>query len=223
MMILVIEDNRSLAANIIEYLEAHGFECDFAHRGDQGFALAQSHSFDAVILDIMLPGLDGMSVCKKLREQQNDCPVLMLTARDTLEDKLEGFTAGTDDYLVKPFALSELLARLQVLIRRSKGTRTILQAADLKMDLALREVSRAGQSLTLNRAGWKILEILLRASPKVVTRREIEQLIWPDQVPDSDVLKSHIYQLRLVVDKPFAVPLIQTVRGVGLVLKSQTL
>jgi len=219
LLVLVVEDNRTLAGNIIEFLEAHGFECDYADNGHLGLALAKQQLFNAIILDIMLPGKDGMSICKALRDSGIATPVLMLTARDTLADKLEGFGVGADDYLVKPFELPELVARLQVLTRRINKQQAKLQVEDLTMDIELREVTRAGQVIELNNACWQILAALLQASPKVVTRQEIEQLIWPDQLPDSDVLKSHIYKLRQQVDKPFEQPLIQTVRGVGLVLK----
>jgi len=220
-VVLVVEDNRALASNIIEFLEAHGFDCDYADNGNLGLSLAINQPFDAIILDIMLPGKDGMSICSALREAGVNTPVLMLTARDTLEDKLAGFTAGTDDYLVKPFDLPELVARIQVLTKRINQHKAKLNIDELVMDIELREVTRAGQVIQLNKACWKILEALLKASPKVLTRQEIEQTIWPDQLPDSDVLKSHIYKLRQAIDKPFDKPLIQTVRGIGLVIKSE--
>lgn len=219
MTILVVEDNRALASNIIEYMEAHGFECDYADNGNLGFQLANEQLFDLIILDLMLPGMDGMNICKQLRENGNCTPVLMLTARGSLQDKLEGFDAGADDYLVKPFDLPELMARAQVLIRRSVKTSVKLSVSDVVMDKELHQVSRAGKPIELSNAGWLILEALLKASPKVVTRQEVENIIWPDELPDSDVLKSHIYKLRQLIDKPYEKPLIHTVRGVGLVLK----
>ncbi|KGJ92864.1 response regulator transcription factor [Colwellia psychrerythraea] len=219
MLVLVIEDNRTLAANIIEYLESHNFECDYASNGHLGLQLAKKHSFNAIILDIMLPGKDGMTLCKSLRDAGVKTPVIMLTARDTLEDKLQGFTAGADDYLIKPFALAELLARVEVLIKRTANVNVALTFADLSMNIDLRTVSRAGHVIELNKVSWQILEALLKASPKVITRQDIEQIIWQDQLPDSDALKSHIYKLRQLVDKPFEQALIQTVRGVGLILK----
>jgi DNA-binding response OmpR family regulator len=223
-VILVIEDNRALATNMIEFLEAYGFECDYADNGNLGLELAHNQAFSAIILDIMLPGKDGMSICQELRQTRGlnqSTPILMLTARDTLEDKLQGFEVGADDYLVKPFDLPEVVARLKVLIKRSskRNTEIELAVADLTMNIELREVKRAGQIIELNKACWKILEALLIASPNVVTRQEIEHIIWPDQLPDSDVLKSHIYKLRQLIDKPFNNPLIQTVRGIGLAIK----
>ena len=220
MVVLVVEDNRTLAANIIEFLEAHEFECDFADNGNLGLKLALNQKFNAIILDVMLPGVDGMTICEELRTAGINTPVIMLTARDTLEDKLQGFRVGTDDYLVKPFALPELVARLQVLTKRTKRSDVKLKLGDLVMDTDLREVTRADQKIELNNACWKILEALLIASPKVLTRHEIEQTIWPEQIPDSDVLKSHIYKLRQLIDKPFDRQLIHTIRGVGLVLKN---
>jgi len=218
-VVLVVEDNRALAANIIEFLEAHDFECDYADNGILGLNLAIKQSFNAIILDIMLPGKDGMSVCTEIRKAGIYTPILMLTARDTLEDKLEGFNAGTDDYLVKPFDLPELIARIQVLTKRFYKNNTKLTIGELTMDIDVREVSRSGQVIELNKACWQILEALMITFPNVVTRQQIEQIIWPDQLPDSDVLKTHIYKLRQLIDKPFDKPLIQTVRGVGLVLK----
>jgi len=218
-VILVVEDNRALASNIIEYLEAYGYECDYADNGALGLKLAINQSFNAIVLDVMLPEKDGVSLCSELRETGINTPILMLTARDTLEDKLEGFKAGTDDYLVKPFDLPELVARIQVLTKRTSKNDTKLQVDDLIMDTGLREVTRAGKYIELNKARWQILELLMKTYPQVVTRQQIEESIWPDQLPDSDVLKSHIYKLRQAIDKPFETQLIQTVRGVGLVLK----
>lgn len=220
MLALIIEDNHMLAENMIEYLESHAIECDYASNGCQGLALALENTYSAIILDIMLPGNDGISICQSLRQLGSNTPILMLTARDTLEDKLQGFNAGADDYLVKPFDLAELVARIKVLFKRTQDTRQLLYFADLKMDIACRHVSRSGQTIKLNRVSWQLLEALLRASPNVITRQEIEQIIWPEALPDSDALKSHIYQLRKVIDKPFASSLIKTVRGVGLVLNN---
>ncbi|WP_426359442.1 response regulator transcription factor [Pseudocolwellia sp. HL-MZ19] len=221
MVVLVVEDNRALAANMIEFLEAYGFECDYADNGALGFKLAMNQSFNAIILDIMMPEKDGMTLCAELRQVGVNTPVLILTARDTLDDKLQGFEAGADDYLVKPFDLPELVARVKVLTKRFGKSDTKLNVFDLVMDIDLREVTRSGKKIELNKACWQILEALMKTYPKVVTRQQIEQIIWPDQLPDSDVLKSHIYKLRQVVDKPFGKSLIQTVRGVGLVLKDE--
>jgi len=218
MVVLVVEDNRTLAGNIIEFLEAHGFECDYAANGDLALNLAMKNSFSAIVLDIMLPGKDGMAICTELRAVGISTPILMLTARDTLEDKLQGFNVGADDYLVKPFELPELVARIKVLSKRVAKAETRLMVDDLVMEVDLHVLTRSGQRIELNKVCWKILEALMRSYPKVLTRQHIEELIWPDQLPDSDVLKSHIYKLRQQVDKPFDKAMIHTIRGVGLVL-----
>ena len=221
MVVLVVEDNRALAGNTIEFLEAHGYECDYADNGELALTLALKHVFDAIILDVMLPGKDGMAICSALRRAGVNTPILMLTARGSLEDKLLGFQVGADDYLVKPFDLPELAARIKVLTKRSHKKEVNLKVADLVMQVELHLLTRAGKRIELNNICWKILEALMRTYPKVLTREKIEEMIWAGQLPDSDVLKSHIYKLRQLVDKPFDKALIQTVRGVGLVLNGE--
>lgn len=224
MEVLVVEDNRALASNMVEFIEAYGFDCDYADNGNLGLQLASKNHFDAIVLDIMLPGRDGLSICQLLREQGIQTPILMLTARDTLDDKLKGFDVGADDYLVKPFDLPELVARLKALVKRKSPVQALanLTLDDLEMNRGSHQVFRNGVEIKLNNSCWKILEALMLNTPKVVTRQAMEQLIWPDELPDSDVLKSHIYKLRQLVDKPFDNALIETVRGVGLVIKSQS-
>jgi len=221
MVVLVVEDNRALAGNIIEFLEAHGFECDYAENGELALNLAMKNSFNAIVLDVMLPGKDGMAICSELRSAGISTPILMLTARDTLEDKLQGFNVGADDYLVKPFELPELVARIKVLTKRIDKKETRLTINDLVMEVDLRILTRSGQRIELNKVCWQILEALMRSYPKILTRQHIEEMIWPDQLPDSDVLKSHIYKLRQQVDKPFDKSIIHTIRGVGLVLDGE--
>lgn len=218
MKVLVIEDNRDIAANIADYLEPKGHILDFAANGLQGLQLAVSERYDVIVLDVMLPGLDGFSLCQRLRtEARVGTPVLMLTARDQLDDKLEGFRAGADDYLVKPFSVKELEVRMEALVKRSQhlGLSRLLQVADLEYDPDSLVATRAGQVLELNPIQRKLLEALMLNSHRVVTREELESLIWGDEVPDTDVLRTHIYHLRNVVDKPFALKLIQTVHGAG--------
>jgi DNA-binding response OmpR family regulator len=190
---------------------------DFAMDGIGGLHLALTQDYDAIILDIMLPGMDGLTFCRKLREEgEKATPVLMLTARDTLSDKLEGFDAGADDYLVKPFELEELSARIQALVRRSDhAQKKPLRVGDLEIDVGKMQVQRAGRPIELNRACWKILTMLMQASPNVVARKEIEHALWSDMPPGSDALRSHIYTLRRAIDKPFKCHLIQTVHGIG--------
>ena len=215
--ILIVEDNIDIAENIGDYLELQGHVTDFAMDGISGLHLALTQDFDAIILDVMLPGMDGLTFCRKLREEaENVIPVLMLTARDTLSDKLEGFDAGADDYLIKPFELEELSARLKALIRRSDHTKKkSLRVGDLELDLGKRQVQREGRTIELNRACLKILVLLMQASPNVVSRQEIEHMLWLDMPPGSDVLRSHIYSLRQAIDKPYKYPLIKTVHGIG--------
>ncbi len=215
--ILVVEDNADIAENIGDYLEQQGHILDFAMDGIGGLHLAVTHDFDVIVLDIMLPGMDGLTFCRKLREEASiKTPVLMLTARDTLSDKLEGFDAGADDYLVKPFALEELAARIGVLARRSSQILpSRLCLSDLEVDIGKMQVQRAERKIELNRACLKILIMLLKAHPNVVTRKELEQALWGDEPPDSDALRSHIYTLRSAIDRPFKHALLETVHGVG--------
>jgi DNA-binding response OmpR family regulator len=215
--ILIVEDNIDLAENIGEYFEIQGHVTDFAMDGIGGLHLALTQDYDAIILDIMLPGMDGLTLCRKLKEEsEKETPILMLTARDTLSDKLEGFDAGADDYLVKPFEFEELSARIQVLVRRSSHLKKkFIRIGDLEIDLGKMQVLRAGLPIDLNRACVTILTLLMKASPNVVSRKEIEHVLWGDMPPGSDALRSHIYSLRRAIDKPFKHHLIRTVHGVG--------
>ena len=224
MRILVIEDNRDILANVLDYLQLKGFSVDCAQDGLSGLHLASTGHYDLIVLDIMLPGIDGYQVCKRLREDgRNEVPILMLTARDALDDRLQGLQAGADDYLIKPFALSELVARIEAILRRSQGSRKHqLKVADLVYDLDTLHVSRAGQPLKLNPLGLKLLAVLMQKSPAVVRREALEDALWGDDCPDSDSLRSHIHQLRQVLDKPFASPLLHTLHGVGYRLAEQT-
>ena len=217
MRILVIEDNRDILANILDYLELKGFTVDCAQDGLSGMHLALTQPYDLIVLDIMLPGMDGYQFCQKLRQEaNNNTPIIMLTARDALDDRLKGLHAGADDYLVKPFALSELVARIEAVLRRSSGAnKRVLEVADLRYNLETLEVSRAGQSLKLNPIGLKLLATLMQRSPAVVRREALEEALWGDDIPDSDSLRSHIHQLRQSIDKPFATTLLHTVHGVG--------
>ena len=215
--ILIVEDNIDIAENIADFLEIQGHLLDFAMDGIGGLHLALTQDYDAIILDIMLPGMDGLAFCRKLREEgAKQTPVLMLTARDTLSDKLEGFEAGADDYLVKPFELEELSARILSLVRRTDhAMNKTIRVGELEIDLGKMRVIRAGRLIELNRVCLKILTMLMRASPNVVSRKEIENALWGDMPPGSDALRSHIYTLRRAIDKPFKRHLIQTVHGMG--------
>ncbi|OZB30850.1 MAG: DNA-binding response regulator [Pseudomonas sp. 34-62-33] len=224
MRILVIEDNRDILANVLDYLQLKGFGVDCAQDGLSGLHLASTGHYDLIVLDIMLPGIDGYQVCKRLREDgQSEVPILMLTARDALDDRLHGLNVGADDYLIKPFALSELVARIEAILRRSQGSRKRqLKVADLLYDLDTLYVSRAGRPLKLNPIGLKLLAVLMQKSPAVVRREVLEEALWGDECPDSDSLRSHIHQLRQVLDKPFNTELLHTQHGVGYRLAEKT-
>jgi len=215
--ILLIEDNTAVRANLTEQLEHAGHEVDVAVDGRSGLLLALAGDHDVLVLDLGLPRLDGLELCRRLREQRGAGPlVLMLTARDTLEDKLQGFAAGADDYLVKPFEGAELLVRLQALARRApRAESEMLVVEDLRFDLGELRVERAGRSVVLNRVGLRILRELMSAAPRVVTREQLERVLWDGFSPESSVLRSHIYALRKAIDVEGLVPLVQTVRGIG--------
>lgn len=222
MRILVIEDQEEILENIADYLQLHGFTVDCAQNGLGGLHLAITLEFDLIILDIMLPGMDGLTLCRKLRQEAAiHTPVIFLTARDSLEDKLAGFKAGSDDYLVKPFSLPELHARVEAVLRRSRPFQSHrLQVADLLYDLDTLQVTRQGKHLKLNPIGLKLLERLMKSSPNVVRREILQDVLWGDDVPDSDSLRSHIHLLRQTVDKPFSSSLIHTIHGIGYCLKA---
>ncbi|HWS13672.1 MAG TPA: response regulator transcription factor [Rhodocyclaceae bacterium] len=216
--ILVVEDNRDLAANIVDYLEERGHRVDAAPDGVAGLRLAAAGDFDVIVLDLTLPRMDGLTLCRRLRgEAGKPTPVLILTARGTLDDKAAGFDCGADDYVVKPFELRELEMRLHALARRTRageGLR-LLQVADLSFDLAALRVRRGERAIELPAIPLRILELLMKRSPQVVWRREIEQAVWGDSPPDSDALRVHIHTLRAAIDPPGAAPLLHTLRGVG--------
>ncbi len=216
--VLLVEDHRQLAQTVVEFLEQEGALVDYASDTTLARTLVQEHHYDILVLDVMLPGEDGYSFCEYLRKELAlDTPVIFMTARDQLDDKLEGFARGGDDYIVKPFALPELVARVQALVRRERRevAPNLLTVADLQLDPARQEVRREGQILKLSPTAFRILRILMRESPKVVSREQLEHELWGDLVPDSDALRSHLYNLRKAVDKPFEHALLETLPGVG--------
>ncbi len=219
--VLLVEDHRDLAETISMALESAGFTMDYAADGPEALRLATENMFDCIVLDLMLPGIDGLAVCRRLRNDHGiDTPVLMLTARDRIEDKLTGFEHGADDYLVKPFVIEELKARVNALVSRKRGetASTRIIAGDLMVDTRTREVTRRGRPLDLSPTGFRILRILLREAPAVVSREVIEHELWGEDAPDSDALRSHVYILRKALDKPFEpddATMIRTVKGVG--------
>lgn len=220
--VLIVEDSQDLAANIADYLEAKGYLVDVAMDGVTGLHLAVTQPHDVIVLDLMLPGIDGLTLCRRLRQDAKSAvPILMLTARDTLDDKAAGFGEGADDYMVKPFELRELDLRLRALARRARSSETLnrLKVADLVFDLDTLSVRRAGQAVSLPVLPLKILELLMKRTPSVVWRRDIERAVWGDSPPDSDSLRVHMHTLRSAIDPPGLPPLLHTVRGVGYQLK----
>jgi len=217
MHLLIIEDNPDLLGNLSDFFEARGHSVDLSRNGLSGLRFALENRYDVIVLDLMLPGMDGLEVCARLRGEGRDTPILMLTARDTLGDKLQGFGSGADDYLVKPFALPELEARLGALVRRGRGeaARTHLMVEDLSFDLNRLRIERGGRRIELGPIPLRILELLMQRSPGVVRREELERAIWGDDPPDSDALRAHIHALRSAVDRDSAVALVHTIRGIG--------
>jgi DNA-binding response OmpR family regulator len=218
--ILLVEDQTELAKNMIQYLESRGHVVDYASDGKQGLDLALSQPFDVIVLDIMMPKMDGLQVCEHLRnESVKHLPILMLTARDTLDDKVKGFSVGADDYLTKPFALEELEIRCIALSRRHLlQTDNKINIGSLIIDRQSKQVERDGKTVNLNAMNFNILLFLAQAYPQVVSRSELCQHLWGDDPTESDSLRSHIYQLRQAIDKPFSEPVIKTVHGVGFTL-----
>ena len=216
MRLLLVEDERRLAARLAAGLREEGFAVDTAGSLREAARLASDAEYDLVLLDWMLPDGSGVDLLAGWRRDGLATPVLMLTARDALEQKLSGFDSGADDYMVKPFALQELAARVEVLGRRGKGIKSrLLQLADLTYNLDTLVVIRDGKSIQLNPIGLKLLQALMDSAPSVVTRQELETRVWGEELPDSDSLRVHIHGLRAAIDKPFDKPLIQTRHGIG--------
>jgi DNA-binding response OmpR family regulator len=218
MHLLVIEDHSDIAANIAEYFEARGDDVVLATDGESGLQMALETPYDAIVLDLLLPGMDGLSLCRSLRQAgRTRVPVLMLTAKDLLADKIEGFEAGADDYLVKPFSLAELDARLKALVRRASPPETprVLTVGDLRFDLNTLEAERAGVAIKLNPTTRRILTVLMQNANRVVTRAELERELWGDRAPEGDFLRAHMHALRTAIDKNFPDKLLHTIHGTG--------
>ncbi len=217
MDILLVEDNRDLSTNIFDYFEAKGHTVDLAEDGISALHLVDNNRYDVLVVDWMLPWMDGVTLCRRLRERDRQTPILMLTARDSLDDKIEGLEAGADDYVVKPFALREVEVRLNVLLRRGKtrDAHTTLRVGDLTLNPGTLKVARGGSNIDLPPIPLKFLELLMRQSPRVVPRDEVEGAIWGGSPPDSDALRAHLYILRNAVDGEAEKQLIKTHRGVG--------
>lgn len=214
--VLVIEDQRDIAANIWDFLERRGHAVDHCADGKSGLARAMQEAFDVIVLDLGLPAMDGLDVCRALREAGRDVPILMLTARDTLPDKVRGFTEGADDYVVKPFALRELEVRVRALHRRGRSAaRTCPTIGDLSYDAGAMTATRGGRAIPLTRTQGIILDTLLRDSPNVTTHRRLLDAVWGAGAGEIAALHTHVYELRALVDRPFAHAMIQSVHGIG--------
>jgi DNA-binding response OmpR family regulator len=222
MQLLVVEDERRMAELLQQGLEEEGHSVVVAGNGRDGLAMAESHAFDAIVLDVMLPGLDGFSVARKLRAAHNQTPILMLTARDATPDVVAGLNLGADDYLVKPFSFEVLLARLRAVARRGPITDPpILQIADLSLNPSAREVTRGGRRVPLTRTEFGLLELLMKRAGRVVTRENLIESVWGfDSNVRSNTLDAFIRLLRDKVDTDGETKLIQTVRGVGYCLRA---
>ena len=217
MKLLLIEDHRQIADIVFEYFEIKGYAMDYAADGRHGLSLAENGHYDVIILDIMLPHMDGLEVCRRLREQGIDTPILMLTARGQNEDILAGYEHGTDGYLVKPFDLKVLEARVESLHRRHVGLVAArkLSFGQLELNLASHTLTREGKEFQLNKTLFTIMKLLLLRAPGVATRDELVSEVWGNDEPDHDVLRSHVYLLRARIDKPFDHSYIKTVPKVG--------
>jgi two-component system, OmpR family, copper resistance phosphate regulon response regulator CusR len=223
MRILVVEDETAIAAFVRQGLTEAGYAVDLAGDGGEALEWAAIAPYDVIVLDVMLPGIDGLAVCAELRRRRMPTPILMLTARDAIEDRVAGLDCGADDYLVKPFAFAELLARIRALLRREPAMKgTVLQVADLAMDTVSREVRRGDQPITLTSKEYSLLELLMRHPNQTLTRTAIAEHVWDYDFDNlTNIIDVHIFTLRRKIDDPWDVKLIHTVRGVGYRLGSR--
>lgn len=221
--LLLVEDNEDILANLYAFLEPLGYELDCARNGRTGLTMAIDQHFDCIVLDIMLPGIDGISLCRELRDKHHKLtPIIMLTARDAVADRVQGLEAGADDYLVKPFALKELEARIRALLRRGRMSSgnsadggAVWTYADLTFNSGEHWAERQGRRLRLSPTGFRILDELMRVAPGLVRREDLEHALWGDDPPEGSALRTHIHELRRELDKPFAESLLHTVPHVG--------
>lgn len=219
MKVLLVEDDIQLAAAIAEYLEIKDIDCDFAYTGHSALELAHQNASDAIVLDMMLPGLNGFEVCRQLRVKGFSIPVLMLTSADSEHDQLEGFDCGVDDYVIKPCSMPLLLARLNALCHRVQPKLASKKIGDLIVKFEEQRAIRADIEICLTPTCWKILELLARESPKMVSKSMIEDYVWPDSEPSFSNLNVQLHFLRKAIDKPFEMPLIHTHVGSGISLR----
>lgn len=222
MLILLVEDETDLAELTIDFFESVDIECDYAFDGINALSLLAKNEYDVIVLDVSMPRMNGFSVCNKMRAQGNLTPIIFLTAHDSLSDKLNGFAVGADDYLTKPFELEELVARVQVLAKRESANPITQHFSidTLSIDYLQRSVSRSEQFIVLSPTQWQLLTLLAKNSPNLVDRITIENEIWPDQIPSKDMLKTLVFRLRSLIDSSNEVPLIHTIRGAGIALKT---
>ncbi|MCY7355438.1 MAG: response regulator transcription factor [Lysobacter sp.] len=214
--VLLVEDQQDIAANIWDYLERRSYNIDHAADGESGLSRALKGDLDVIVLDLGLPRLDGLDLCRRLRAAGHGIPVLMLTARDTLDDKLRGFAEGADDYMVKPFSMRELEARIQAVYRRGRpATDAPLRVGDLTYDPKSMLATRAGQTRALTRVQGILLATLMREAPNVIAHRRLIEAAWSDEGGGGAALQTHMYELRLLLDKPFDYAMLQSVRGLG--------
>jgi DNA-binding response OmpR family regulator len=218
--VLLIEDDIRLASSVVQYMELQGLSCDHCVDGEQAKHLLLKNIYDVLVSDVNMPRLSGFDLCAYLRKTGVDVPLIMVTSRASLDDKVQGFEVGADDYLVKPFALKELLVRINALSKRKSGQSQSLTIPTLgiAIDFSQHKVTREGVDIPLSKTAWMLLTALGRAWPNPVRKEDLEFLLWGDDVPDSDGLKVHIHYLRQRLDQPFSQPIVQTVRGYGFVL-----
>ena len=221
MRVLVVEDEKKTASFIRKALQAEGFVVDVCHNGDDAWAAARTTPFDAIVLDIMLPGRDGLSLVRQLRERQNATPVLLLSARGEVNERVEGLNAGADDYLPKPFVIAELIARVRALGRRGSETKSpVLRVGDLTLDTVTREARRGGNAIELTTREYRLLEFLMRSAGRICGRMAILEKVWDyDFDPGSNLVDVNVMRLREKIDADFEPKLLHTVRGIGYVMK----
>jgi DNA-binding response OmpR family regulator len=221
MHILVVEDDPRIAEFVTRGLEESGYSATVAYDGEDGFLAARYNDYDLIVLDLMLPKMDGIEVARKLRAAGKATPILMLTARDTERDKIRGLDVGADDYLTKPFSFGEFLARVRALLRRDTPLRSsVMRVGDLELDTAARQVRRHGQAIALSAREYALLEYLVHHAGQVVTREQLAERVWSDAAVESNVIDVYVRYVRQKVDTPFGEPLIHTVRGVGYTLRA---
>lgn len=222
--VLLVEDDLRLADAVLQYLELNDIICDHCPDGTPALALVESNTYDVIISDVNMARMSGYEFCRALRRLAKDTPFILVTSRSGLEDKVEGFTAGADDYLTKPFELKELLLRVEALVARTRGRLSVIQLDELELvvNTATHTVTRAGIPLELSKSNWQLLLALVGAWPNPVTKQDLEFAIWGDDPPDSNGLKAHIHLLRQRLDKPFDFPLLHAVANFGYVLANKT-